>query len=88
MKAECCPQFDPTPWNETKFTWEGKRFVRDRVSSFLNIPLNFGSVMKRNIKAFVSAKGKNMKKMYFFYTTCPKCAKIYGQNYVAILAQI
>jgi hypothetical protein len=26
--------------------------------------------------------------MYFFYTTCPKCAKKYGKNYVVILAQI
>jgi hypothetical protein len=154
MKDECCPQFDPTPWNETTLTWERKRFVKYRVTSFFHIPLNFGGVMKRNMKAiealnaepatqvvlsdenslwgadvyievtkdipnatmatisgtflskvyegpyqnvrkwiedmkaFVSAKGKNMKKMYFFYTTCPKCAKKYGKNYVAILAQI
>ncbi|MCC6383489.1 MAG: hypothetical protein IT304_13360, partial [Dehalococcoidia bacterium] len=51
MKDECCPQFDPTPWNEATFTWEGKRFVKDRVTSFLHIPLNFGGVMKRNMKS-------------------------------------
>jgi NMD protein affecting ribosome stability and mRNA decay len=28
-----------------------------------------------------------MGEMYFFYTTCPKCARKYGKNYVAILAQ-
>lgn len=153
MKDECCPQFDPTRWKESTFTWEGKRFVKDRVTSFLHIPLNFGAVMKRNMKeiealqaepptpmvlsdenspwgadvyievtkdipratmttisgtffskvyegpyrnmrhwiedmkASVSAKGKSMEKMYFFYTTCPKCAKKYGKNYVVILAQ-
>jgi len=26
--------------------------------------------------------------MYFFYTTCPKCAKKYGKNYVVILAEV
>lgn len=42
----------------------------------------------KDMKAFVNARGKSLKKMYFFYTTCPKCAKKYGRNYVAILAQI
>jgi hypothetical protein len=40
------------------------------------------------MKSFVKAKGKAMRKMYFFYTTCPKCAKKYGKNYVVILGQI
>jgi hypothetical protein len=134
--------------------WQGKRFVKDHVTSFLHIPLNFGAVMKRNIgqieaadarpenmvvlsdgkslwgadvyievtkeipganmvtisgtflckvfegpyhnmrkwvgemKAFVRSKGKGLQKLYAFYTTCPKCAKKHGKNYVAILAQI
>ncbi len=36
----------------------------------------------------VKAKGRKIKKMYFFYTTCPNCAKYYGNNYVVILAQV
>jgi len=39
------------------------------------------------MKGFVQSKGKDIQKPYF-YTTCPKCAKKYGKNYVAILAQI
>ena len=31
---------------------------------------------------------RKIKKMYFYYTTCPKCAKHYGKNYTVILAQI
>lgn len=151
---ECCPPFDPEPWDEVELTWENKRFVKDRVTSFLHIPLNFGAVMKRNagpiqaagafpetvvvlsdenslwgsdlylevtqdlpdanmvtisgtflskvfegpyrdmrkwieeMKAFVQSKGKDPGKFYFFYTTCPKCAKKYGKNYVAILAKV
>jgi hypothetical protein len=40
------------------------------------------------MKSWLESKAKEMKKMYFFYTTCPKCAKYYGKNYVVILAQI
>ncbi len=151
---ECCPRFNPGPWDDKTITWENKRFVKDRVASFLHIPLNFGAVMKRNMaaieavhaspenmvvlsdenslwgadvyievtgdisganmatisgtfiskvfegpyqnmrkwigemQAFVAAKGKNPDKLYFFYTTCPKCAKKFGKNYVVILAKI
>ncbi len=151
---ECCPKFDPEPWNEKELNWAGKLFVKDHVRSFLHIPLNFGGVMKRNVgaietagacpetmvvlsdekslwgadvyievtedipgvtmasisgtflskvfegpyrnmrtwiaemNAFVRDKGKEPQKLYFFYTTCPKCAKKYGKNYVAILAQV
>ena len=40
------------------------------------------------MKAHVESKAKGIKKMYFFYTTCPKCAKFYGKNYTVILAEI
>ena len=151
---ECCPRFDPSSWNEKKLTWEDKRFVKDRVTSFLHIPLNFSAVMKRNVeriekanagsptmmvltdenslwgadvyvettkdvpeaemasisgtflakafegpyrnvgkwtkemKAFVEGRGQHAGQLYYYYTTCPKCAKKYGENYVVILAQI
>jgi len=40
------------------------------------------------MKAFVTAQGKSFSKLYFYYTTCPKCARKYGKNYVVILAQV
>ena len=30
----------------------------------------------------------NLKKMYLWYTTCPKCAKKYRKNYVVIIGNI
>lgn len=152
-RDQCCPKFDPALWDGKEIRWHDKRFVKDRVTSFLHIPLNFGAVMKRNMsrieaagavsdtnvilsdetslwgadvyievakdvpgatmasisgtflckvfegpyqnmrkwitemKDFVRGRGRDIRKMYFFYTTCPKCAKEYGKNYVAILAQ-
>jgi hypothetical protein len=40
------------------------------------------------MKEYVKNKGKELKKIYFSYTTCPKCAKAYGKNYVVLFAQI
>jgi len=150
----CCPRFHPELWDEQEITWMNKKFVKDRVRSFLHVPLNFGSVMIRNMglieaadakpeevivladenslwgadvyidvakdvpnarmatisgtfltKVFegpykniktwigemtdyVKSQGQEVKKFYFYYTTCPKCAKKYGKNYVVLLAQV
>ncbi len=42
----------------------------------------------KEMAQYVMQKGKTMKKLYFCYTTCPKCAKAYGKNYVVLFAQI
>jgi len=42
----------------------------------------------REMDAFVKSKGRETKKTYSFYTTCPKCAKFYGKNYVVLVAEV
>jgi hypothetical protein len=42
----------------------------------------------QEMKEYVKNKDKKLKKLYFSYTTCPKCAKVYGKNYVVLFAQI
>ncbi len=150
----CCPRFNPEPWDGKTITWQGKRFVQDRVASLFHIPLNYGAVMTRMdtairaagakleapvmltdenslwgadvyveagkdvpgarmatisgtfmskvfegpyseighwmqaMKVWLKSEGKSFSKLYFYYTTCPKCAKKYGKNYVVLLAQI
>lgn len=42
----------------------------------------------KEMQAYAKSKRKEIKKLYFFYTTCPACAKVYGKNYVVLLAQI
>lgn len=34
------------------------------------------------------AKGGTSEEVYFFYTTCPNCAKAYGKNYVVGVARL
>ncbi len=41
----------------------------------------------KEMEKYVQKEGKEIKQMYFYYTTCPKCAKEYGKNYTVILAQ-
>jgi hypothetical protein len=151
---ECCPKFDPTPWDDMLFEWNKKKFIKEKVTTFLNIPLNFNSVMTKldekvraahattpggvclsdhiskwnmnvylavdkeipdlenmtlsgkflskvyegpfqdtgkwckDFEQFASSKGVTISKWYMWYTTCPKCAKKYGKNYVIIVAQV
>ncbi|MBU0977639.1 MAG: hypothetical protein KKD18_04440, partial [Nanoarchaeota archaeon] len=45
-------------------------------------------IWMKEMEAYVKSKSKVPKNYYFFYTTCPKCAKQYGKNYVIIFAEI
>jgi hypothetical protein len=40
------------------------------------------------MRDWVTQKGKAIKRHLMYYTTCPKCAKHYGKNYVVYFAQI
>jgi hypothetical protein len=151
---ECCPKFDPKPWDEKVFEWKNKKFIKDKVLTFFYMPINFGPVVKRmmakiegagakaedwmglsdhtskwnmdlyvavnkkipgaenvtlngkflskvyegdfketnkwcqDFKNFAQKKGFKVEKWFMWYTTCPKCAKKYGKNYVVIIARV
>jgi len=153
-EIQCCPQFDPTPWDDKVFDWANKKFIKDKVCTLFYMPLNFGVAMKRfdgkvkkanatvidwlclsdhtskwNMDVYLAvdkeipdaenislsgkffckvyegsfkntgewckdyeehakAKGFSIKKWYMWYTTCPKCAKKYGKNYVVIVCKV
>ncbi len=42
----------------------------------------------KDFESLAKDKGLNIKKWYMWYTTCPKCAKKYGKNYVVILTEV
>ena len=41
-----------------------------------------------DFKVTVAEEGFYIKKWYMWYTTCPKCAKKYGKNYVVIIGEV
>ena len=44
---ECCPKFDPTPWDNQIFEWDRKKFIKGRIFTFNYMPLTFGLTMRR-----------------------------------------
>ena len=46
-----------------------------------------GTWMKE-MEEYAREKGHKVKKTYSYYATCPKCAKVFGKNYVVLLAQV
>jgi len=87
---------EESPWKSTQFITVSKE-----VGGMKNVKLsgtfltkvfegNYNEVKNwyREMQNYVKGKGKDIKKLYFYYTTCPKCAKIYGKNYVVFLAQV
>jgi len=154
MEQECCPRFNPKPWDGKVFVWKNKRFVKDKVFTLFYMPINFGSVITRlnkkveatgakipdnlclsedtskwnmdiylavdreipgaqnvtisgkflskvyegpfqdtgkwckDFEEYAKKKKLEIKKWYMWYTTCPKCAKKYGKNYVVIIGKV
>jgi len=155
---QCCPRFNPEPWDQKTHQWKDKLFIKDSVPQFLHQPLPwmvaktisrmwkkaqqanaapdikdflllaydpspwksefymavikqvpetentkmtgiflskvfdgpFNAVPKwaKEMEQYVLEQGKKVKKYYFYFTTCPKCAKLYGHNYVVCFAQV
>lgn len=150
----CCPEFDPTQWDDKLFEWKDIKFIKDQVFTLFYMPVNFGKVMIRlhkkvtksgaavpdwlclsdhtskwnmdiylavdkeipgaanttlsgkffskvyegpfrdtgkwcsDFENIIKSKGFRKIKLFIWYTTCPKCAKKYGKNYVVIIAQV
>lgn len=53
----------------------------------LYFPLGFGKALTRNLGWLEQARALTPD-IYAFYTTCPRCAKVYGHNYVVLLARV
>jgi hypothetical protein len=87
---------DRSPWGADIFI-EVKRAVpgatMDKLSgSFLTKvfegPFQRAGEWARQMQDYVARKGRTLEKIYFGYTTCPKCAKAYGKNYVVLFAKV
>jgi hypothetical protein len=42
----------------------------------------------KDFAAYVKSQGAAIQKQFMWYTTCPKCAKKYGKNYVVIVGEV
>ena len=144
--TNCCPRFLPSDWDNKEFKFDKKQFVLGHTTSFLYVPLNMGSMMKKvwgevekagayeegefvmlsrdlspwKAEHYLSVSKKvpglsnttisgtfrtrvfegpfkdapkwiaemNSDLVYLYYTTCPKCLKVYGKNCVVAFTKI
>ncbi len=42
----------------------------------------------KDFEAYAKSIDAKIEKMYMWYTTCPKCAKKYGKNYIVFIAKV
>jgi hypothetical protein len=42
----------------------------------------------KDFSKFLKSRREKLRKMYMWYTTCPKCAKKYGKNYTVIFGKV
>lgn len=88
--------YDPSPWTgEHYFSvvkdlpgYEMVRLTGDYLTKVYEGPYKKTPKWTNEMEGLVKGKGKQVKKTYFFYTTCPKCAKFYKINYIVAVSEI
>jgi hypothetical protein len=83
--------------------WEGEHFFAvpsavdgeemttlsgDFITRVFEGPYHRAKDFSHDMEVAATAMGKIAKRVFFFYTTCPKCARTYGQNYMIGVAEI
>jgi hypothetical protein len=87
---------DPSPWRGDHYfavskDVPGQEMVRlsgDYLTKVFEGPYRNAPQWGREMEELLASRGKKLKRMFFFYTTCPKCAKHYGKNYVVGVAEL
>ena len=69
--------------NANKASFSGNYLSRVYEGAF-----NEAGIWCNDFETDAKAKGIKINKMYMWYTTCPKCAKKQGKNYVVIISEI
>jgi hypothetical protein len=103
QQAEAAPEdrylvlsTDPSPWRgEHYFLVQREvpdaQMVRLSGTHWAKVfegPYRNAGAWARDMEQYVQSREHVLQKLYFFYTTCPHCAKVYGKNYVVAFAAV
>ena len=88
--------YDPSAWTGEHYFSVSKdvpgqemvHLTGDYFSRVFEGPYKNAPKWEKEMDKYVRSKGKQTKKTYFFFTTCPKCAKYYGKNYIVAVSEI
>ena len=87
---------DPSPWSSEHLfavtkpvgDEEMTTLSGDFITKVFEGPYRKAKDWYDEMKDLVRNSGKTPGEVWFFYTTCPKCAKAYGKNYVVGVAEV
>jgi hypothetical protein len=87
---------DPSPWRSEHYfsvtrdvpEQEMVSMTGDFMTKVFEGPFKDAGKWEKEMAAYVESRGRTVKKTYYFYTTCPKCAKQYGKNYVVAVSEV
>lgn len=88
-----CLSYYPSKWKmelyiEAEETVKRERNIRYSgkiLSKVYEGPFSENKKWIDDFNLFAKSKGFSVKKCFFWHTTCSKCAKAYGKNYVVIM---
>lgn len=88
--------YDPSPWKGEHYIHVTKKVPNAKnvkltgkfISKVFDGPYNAVPKWVKEMDTYLEKKDEKLLKYYFYYTTCPKCAKKYGHNYVVAFAQV
>jgi hypothetical protein len=63
FETGCCPQFDPSKYDEKEVQFDNKLFLKDHVTSLFHIPLNFGKVMTRSMSIIENSDAEAVEQL-------------------------
>jgi len=87
---------DPSPWKSEYFMYvlkevpdaENVKFSGKFISKVFDGPYNSIPKYIKETEKYITSLGEKVKRYYFYYTTCPKCAKKTGHNYIVAFAEV
>ncbi len=87
---------DPTPWRTEWYMSitkdvpgaENVKLSGTFITRVFDGPYNAVPKWIRQMDQYLAKQGKKSKRYFFHYTSCPKCAKLRGHNYVIAFAEV
>jgi hypothetical protein len=67
---------------------EMQRLSGDFLTKVFEGPYSRVPAWMKELASLIARRGSEIGRTFFFYTTCPRCAKRYGKNYVVGVAEV
>jgi hypothetical protein len=96
MKEFLLLAYDPSPWKSEFYMTVTKEIPGTEnvqlsgtfLSKVFDGPYNAVPKWIEEMSQYVHSSGKTGGKYYIYFTTCPKCARLYGHNYAVVFAEV